>query len=420
MNQPEAETIRFAKYFNCINNSKMDIKNHIRERANQILPELVKLRRHIHENPELSFQEHETAALVEKELHALGLKTQRLANTGVVAVIEGKNPQKRVVALRADMDALPIVEVNDGRPYRSKKEGVMHACGHDVHTTSLLGAARLLTEIKDHFEGSVKLVFQPGEEKLPGGASLMIADGVLENPKVDVMIGQHVMPGIITGKTGFRPGLYMASTDEIYIKVIGKGGHGAMPHFNIDPVLISAHLIVGLQQVVSRSANPAIPSVLSFGKVIAAGATNVIPNEVIIEGTFRTLDENWRNQAHEKMIQIAKGVVEGMGGMVEFDIRRGYPFLKNHEGLTQRLQDEAKSYLGENQVEDLGIWMAAEDFSYFSQAVPSCFYRLGTKNEAKNTGFSVHHPSFDVDEDALEQGCGLLAYLALSELNNEA
>lgn len=398
----------------------MDIKNHIRERANQILPELVKLRRHIHENPELSFQEHETAALVEKELHALGLKTQRLANTGVVAVIEGKNPQKRVVALRADMDALPIVEVNDGRPYRSKKEGVMHACGHDVHTTSLLGAARLLTEIKDHFEGSVKLVFQPGEEKLPGGASLMIADGVLENPKVDVMIGQHVMPGIITGKTGFRPGLYMASTDEIYIKVIGKGGHGAMPHFNIDPVLISAHLIVGLQQVVSRSANPAIPSVLSFGKVIAAGATNVIPNEVIIEGTFRTLDENWRNQAHEKMIQIAKGVVEGMGGMVEFDIRRGYPFLKNHEGLTQRLQDEAKSYLGENQVEDLGIWMAAEDFSYFSQAVPSCFYRLGTKNEAKNTGFSVHHPSFDVDEDALEQGCGLLAYLALSELNNGA
>ncbi len=398
----------------------MDIKNHIRERANQILPELVKLRRHIHENPELSFQEHETAALVERELQALGLKTQRLANTGVVAVIEGKNPQKRVVALRADMDALPIVEVNDGRPYRSKKEGVMHACGHDVHTTSLLGAARLLTEIKDQFEGSVKLVFQPGEEKLPGGASLMIADGVLENPKVDVMIGQHVMPGIVTGKTGFRPGLYMASTDEIYVKVIGKGGHGAMPHFNIDPVLISAHLIVALQQVVSRSANPAIPSVLSFGKVIAAGATNVIPNEVIIEGTFRTLDENWRNQAHEKMLQIAKGVVEGMGGMVEFDIRRGYPFLKNHEGLTQRLQDEAKSYLGENQVEDLGIWMAAEDFSYFSQAVPSCFYRLGTKNEAKNTGFSVHHPSFDVDEDALEQGCGLLAYLALSELNNGA
>ena len=394
----------------------MDVKKHIQDRAASILPALVDIRRHIHQNPELSFQEHETAALVEKELHALGLKTQRLANTGVVAIIEGKNPSKKVVGLRADMDALPIVEVNDGRIYRSKKEGVMHACGHDVHTTSLLGAARILTELKDEFEGSIKLVFQPGEERLPGGASLMIAEGVLQNPKVDVMIGQHVMPGIETGKTGFRPGLYMASTDEIYVKVTGKGGHGAMPHFNIDPVLISAHLIVALQQIVSRAANPAIPSVLSFGKVIAQGATNVIPNEVIIEGTFRTLDENWRAEAHQKMLTLAKGLVEGMGGTVDFDIKRGYPFLKNNEDLTERLQSEAKSFLGEQNVEPLGIWMAAEDFSYFTQEVPSCFYRLGTRNEEKKTTFSVHHPSFDVDEDALEQGCGLLAFLAISEL----
>lgn len=394
----------------------MDFKKHIQQRAAEILPGLIDIRRHIHENPELSFQEHETAALVERELHALGLKTQRFANTGVVAIIEGNQPNKKVVGLRADLDALPIVEVNDGRVYRSKKEGVMHACGHDVHTTSLLGAARLLTELKDQFSGSVKLVFQPGEEKLPGGASLMIKEGVLENPKVDVMIGQHVMPGIVTGNTGFRPGLYMASTDEIYITVTGKGGHGAMPHFNIDPVLISAHLIVALQQVVSRVANPAIPSVLSFGKVLAHGATNVIPNEVKIEGTFRTLDENWRNEAHQKMISIAKGLVEGMGGQLDFDIRKGYPFLKNHEDLTLRLQNEAKAFLGDDHVEDLGIWMAAEDFSYFSQAVPSCFYRLGTRNEAKKTTFSVHHASFDVDEDALEQGCGLMAYLAISEL----
>jgi amidohydrolase len=394
----------------------MDVKKHIQDRAASILPALVDIRRHIHQNPELSFQEHETAALVEKELHSLGLKTQRLANTGVVAIIEGKNPSKKVVGLRADMDALPIVEVNDGRVYRSKKEGVMHACGHDVHTTSLLGAARILTELKEEFEGSIKLVFQPGEERLPGGASLMIAEGVLQNPKVDVMIGQHVMPGIETGKTGFRPGLYMASTDEIYVKVTGKGGHGAMPHFNIDPVLISAHLIVALQQIVSRAANPAIPSVLSFGKVIAQGATNVIPNEVIIEGTFRTLDENWRAEAHQKMLTLAKGLVEGMGGTVDFDIKRGYPFLKNNEDLTERLQSEAKSFLGEQNVEPLGIWMAAEDFSYFTQEVPSCFYRLGTRNEEKKTTFSVHHPSFDVDEDALEQGCGLLAFLAISEL----
>ncbi len=394
----------------------MDVKKHIQERAAAILPALIDIRRHIHQNPELSFQEHETAAFVEKELHALGLKTQRLANTGVVAVIEGKNPSKKVVGLRADMDALPIVEVNDGRPYRSQKEGVMHACGHDVHTSSLLGAARILTELKDEFEGSIKLVFQPGEERLPGGASLMIAEGVLQNPKVDVMIGQHVMPGIETGKIGFRPGLYMASTDEIYIKVTGKGGHGAMPHFNIDPVLISAHLIVALQQIVSRAANPAIPSVLSFGKVIAQGATNVIPNEVIIEGTFRTLDENWRTEAHQKMLTLAKGLVEGMGGKIDFQIQRGYPFLKNNEELTERLQSEAKAFLGDQNVEPLGIWMAAEDFSYFTQEVPSCFYRLGTRNEAKKTTFSVHHPSFDADEDALEQGCGLLAFLAISEL----
>jgi amidohydrolase len=376
--QQIVETIRFAKYFISANNSNMDIKKHIQQRSNEILPELIGIRRHIHENPELSFQEHETAALVERELHSLGLKTTRFANTGV-----------------------------------------MHACGHDVHTTSLLGAARLLTEIKDHFEGSVKLIFQPGEEKLPGGASLMIEEGVLENPKVNAMIGQHVMPGIVTGNTGFRPGLYMASTDEIYITVTGKGGHGAMPHFNIDPVLISAHLIVALQQVVSRVANPAIPSVLSFGKVIAQGATNVIPNEVKIDGTFRTLDEAWRSEAHEKMLSIAKGLVEGMGGQVDFVIKRGYPFLKNHEALTHRLQSQAKEFLGDDHVEDLGIWMAAEDFSYFSQAVPSCFYRLGTRNEAKKTTFSVHHPSFDADEDALEQGCGLLAYLAISELQTD-
>ena len=395
----------------------MDVKKHIQDRAASILPTLVDIRRHIHQNPELSFQEHETAALVEKELHSLGLKTQRLANTGVVAVIEGKNPSKKVVGLRADMDALPIVEVNDGRPYRSKKEGVMHACGHDVHTTSLLGAARILTELKDEFEGSIKLVFQPGEERLPGGASLMIAEGVLENPKVDVMIGQHVMPGIETGKTGFRPGLYMASTDEIYIKVTGKGGHGAMPHFNIDPVLISAHLIVALQQIVSRAANPAIPSVLSFGKVIAQGATNVIPNEVIIEGTFRTLDENWRAEAHQKMLTLAKGLVEGMGGTIDFDIKRGYPFLKNNEDLTERLQLEAKSFLGEQNVEPLGIWMAAEDFSYYSQELPACFYRLGTRNDAKNISSHVHTPTFDIDEDALPIGMGLMAWLAISELN---
>ncbi len=389
----------------------------IQEKAKSLLPKLIEIRRKIHENPELSFQEHETAALVEDYLqNTLGLQTQRLANTGVVARIEGKNPNSKTVGLRADMDALPIVEVNDGRPYRSKKEGVMHACGHDAHTTSLLGAALLLQEMRNEFEGSVKLVFQPGEEKLPGGASLMIKDGVLSD--IDVMIGQHVMPAIYTGKVGFRPGLYMASTDEIYVTIHGKGGHGAMPHLTVDPIAIAANLIVSLQQIVSRNANPTLPSVLTFGKIIGNGATNVIPSQVVLEGTFRTLDESWRSIAHEKMLSMAKGIVEVMGGTVDFNIVRGYPFLKNNESLTERCIQSAQDYMGNENVEPLGIWMAAEDFSYYSQEVPSCFYRLGTKSDAKNTGISVHNAGFDIDEDALETGCGLMAWLAISELNH--
>lgn len=396
----------------------MPLKHLIQTKAAEIKDKLITIRREIHMNPELSFHEHNTAALVENYLQKLGLQTQRLANTGVVALIEGKNPGKKVVGLRADMDALPIVEVNDGREYRSKNEGVMHACGHDVHTTSLLGAAEILTGLKDQFEGTVKLVFQPGEEKLPGGASLMIRDGVLDHPKVDVMIGQHVMPQINEGKTGFRQGLYMASTDELYVTVKGKGGHGAMPHYNIDPVLISAHILVALQSIVSRTANPAIPSVLSFGKVIANGATNVIPPEVIMEGTFRTLDETWRSEAHEKMVKMATGIAESMGGSVDFKIVRGYPFLKNHPDLTERCRAQAEDYLGKENVEELGIWMAAEDFAYYSQEVPSCFYRLGVRNEDRGIIHSVHHPAFDADENALENGCGLFAWLALTELGS--
>jgi amidohydrolase len=397
-------------------NALMDI---IKAKAQSLKPLLTEMRRHLHMNPELSFQEYNTAAWVEDYLqNKLGLKTQRLANTGVVALIEGKQKDSnKVVGLRADMDALPITEVNDGRPYRSQNEGVMHACGHDVHTTSLLGAATILNELSHNFSGTIKLVFQPGEEKLPGGASLMIADGVLQNPKPDVMIGQHVMPQIPTGRTGFRPGLYMASTDEIYMTVHGKGGHGAMPHFNIDPVLIAAHIITGLQQVVSRNANPAVPSVLSFGKVIANGATNVIPPEVKLEGTFRTLNEQWRATAHEKITQMATGIAQSMGGSVDIEIRRGYPFLHNDEELTLRCKNAASEYLGEPYVENLDIWMAAEDFAYYSQEVPSCFYRLGVRNEEKGIVNSVHHPAFDADEDALEDGAGLLAWLAIQELN---
>jgi amidohydrolase len=303
-------------------------------------------------------------------------------------------------------------------PYKSKIEGVMHACGHDVHTSSLLSTAKILNKLKSEFEGTVKLIFQPGEEKLPGGASLMIADGVLQNPTPDAIFGQHVMPHIPAGKLGFRKGMYMASADEIYITVKGKGGHAAMPETLVDPVLIAAHMLVALQQVISRNCSPKIPSVLSFGKVIAQGATNIIPNEVKIEGTFRTLDENWREEAHNKIKTIATGLVASMGGVCDIEIRKGYPFLKNEEELTQRAIQAATSYMGAENIVDLDIWMASEDFAYYSQEVDACFYRLGTQNIARGITSGVHTPTFDIDESALAIAPGLMAWLAISELNS--
>lgn len=392
------------------------IKDKIKELAKAYKDEVISNRRHLHANPELSYVEFKTAAFVKEKLEDLGITTiEQKANTGWSALIEGKNPGKKVIALRADMDALPIIEANDV-PYKSQNSGVMHACGHDAHTASLLGTAKILQEVKDQFEGTIKLIFQPGEEVAPGGASFMIKDGVLENPRPAAIIGQHVMPFIPVGKVGFRQGLYMASADELYITVKGKGGHGAMPETLIDPVLIASHLIVALQQVVSRAASPKIPSVLSFGRVEALGATNVIPNEVKIQGTFRTLNEDWRAKAHQKMLQIAYGIVEGMGGEVDFEIRKGYPFLQNDPELTARASDAAKAYLGAENVLDLDIWMAAEDFAYYSQVVDGCFYRLGTRNEARGIVSGVHTPTFDIDEDALEIGAGLMAWLAVAEL----
>ena len=392
------------------------LKDRIKSLAQAYKQEVIDLRRHLHSHPELSFQEFQTAAFVAEKLKAIGItEIESKATTGWSALIRGKNPEKKVVALRADMDALPIIEANEV-PYKSQNPGVMHACGHDAHTASLLGAAKILHEVRDQFEGTIKLIFQPGEEIIPGGASLMIKDKVLENPRPNYILGQHVMPMIPAGKVGFRSGLYMASADELYLTIKGKGGHGAMPETFIDPVLISAHLLVALQQIVSRVANPKIPSVLSFGRVEALGATNIIPNEVKIQGTFRTLDEAWRAKAHEKMRQIAEGIVEGMGGQLDFEIRKGYPFLKNNPELTARSVAAAQTYLGAENVLDLDIWMAAEDFAYFSQEIDGCFYRLGTRNEARGITSGVHTPTFDIEEEALEIGAGLMAWLAVSEL----
>jgi len=394
----------------------MSLKDKIKSIAHDNAGNVVAIRRHIHSNPELSFKEFETAKYIADSLKDLGIRpVEGIAKTGISAIIEGRNPAKKIIALRADIDALPITEANEV-DYKSNNEGVMHACGHDAHTSSLLGTAHILNQVKDEFEGTVKLIFQPGEEKAPGGASLMIKDGVLKNPEPQSILGQHVMPLIPVGKIGFKEGIYMASADEIYMTVKGRGGHGAMPDRNIDPVLIASHIIVALQQIVSRNATPTIPSVLSFGKVIAEGATNVIPNEVKIEGTFRTLNEEWRQEAKIKIKKMVEGIAKSMGGECDFHFLDGYPFLYNNEDLTRRNKEFAIEYMGEENVIDLDVWMAAEDFAFYSQEIDACFYRLGVRNESKGITSNVHTPTFNIDENALEIGSGLMAWLAIKEL----
>jgi amidohydrolase len=391
------------------------MKEKIKQLAQEFSAEIIANRHYLHTNPELSYQEFNTQKYVAERLKAIGITPTPIANTGLVAIIEGRNPTKKVVALRADMDALPIVEAND-IPYKSQNQGVMHACGHDVHTASLLGTTKILHSLRNEFEGTVKLVFQPAEEKAPGGASVMIAEGVLQNPAPNKMLGQHVAPNIPVGKIGFREGMYMASADEIYLTVKGKGGHGAMPEICIDPVLIASHIIVSMQQIISRNRNPRFPSVLTFGKVIANGATNVIPNEVYIEGTFRAMNEEWRAEGLAKVRKIAEMTAEAMGGTCEVFIQKGYPYLENEPALTRRMKGAAIEFMGQENVIDLDLWMAAEDFAYYTHHVDACFYRLGTRNEAKGIISGVHTPTFNIDESALEIGAGLMSWLTVSEL----
>ena len=389
----------------------------IKELASLYTEEVIFFRRHIHANPELSYHEQHTAQFIANQLRSFGIEAKEgVAGTGVTALIEGKNPTKKIIALRADMDALPINELN-AVEYKSKNIGVMHACGHDVHTASLLGTAKILNELKNQFEGSVKLIFQPGEEKNPGGASIMIKEGVLKNPTPSAILGQHVFPLLQVGKIGFREGKYMASSDEIYLKVIGKGGHGATPELTIDPVVIASHIIIALQQIISRNASPKQPSVLTFGKISANGATNIIPDEVNIAGTFRALDEGWRAEGLKKIKKMAESIAEGMGGKCEVDIHNGYPYLENNPSLTQSIRKAAEQYVGSENVVDIDLTLGSEDFAYYSQIIPASFYRLGTRNEAKGITSYVHTPTFDIDEDALKIASGLMAWMALNELN---
>ncbi len=385
----------------------------IKELAKKYAPEFIEIRRHIHANPELSYQEFETSKFVQQKLTEFGIPFEIKATTGVVGLIKGKNPKNRIIALRADMDALPIKEENEV-PYKSKVDGVMHACGHDVHTTCLLGAAKILSELKDEWEGTVKLIFQPGEEKNPGGASLMIKDGVLENPAPQAILALHVHTMMDTGKLSFRSGKVMASADELYFTIKGKGGHAASPHLAVDPILISSQLVIALQQVVSRNNNPFNPSVLSITSFNGGNTTNVIPGEVKLMGTFRAMDEQWRFEAHELIRNISENIVHSMGGEVDLHIDVGYPCVYNSEKVNDAAMKAAETFLGTEYVSETELRMGAEDFGYYAQEIPACFFRLGTMNKSKGITSGVHTPTFNVDEDAIETGMGIMAWFGSS------
>lgn len=396
------------------------MKDRIKQLANNYLTEIINIRRHLHQYPELSFQETETAKYISVVLKKWGVEFESgIAGNGIVAVLKGKNPSKKIIALRADIDALPVTELNNVS-YKSKNKGVMHACGHDVHTASLLGVVKIMQDIKNEFEGTIKFIFQPAEEKLPGGAKQMIEEGVLSNePIPELIIGQHVYPELPVGKIGVKEGAYMASSDEIYLTIKGKGGHAAIPAKITNTVLIASTILVELQKEINSFSPENIPTILSFGKVIANGATNVIPNEVYIEGTFRTMNEEWRSKAHEIIFNTATKIAKQMNGNVDVDIKKGYPVLVNNKNVAANTISFANEYLGKDNVKKLDIRMTSEDFAYYSQKIPSTFYRLGTSGNTDKEIVSLHAPDFNVDEKSLETGMGTMAYIAYKFLKNE-
>ncbi|MBN1950406.1 MAG: amidohydrolase [Bacteroidales bacterium] len=391
----------------------------IQELTEKYHGEVAGIRKELHRFPELALQEYRTSEYIQTYLQKLGIPfTSGYAITGILAVIEGNKPDIKTLALRADMDALPIKELT-GLDYQSEHPGIMHACGHDAHMAMLLGAARILKEVSAELEGRVLLIFQPSEEKLPGGALRMIEEGALSQFPPDIVIAQHVMPELPSGTAGFCPGKYMASTDELYISIKGTGGHAAMPDQITDSVLIAAQLLVSLQQLISRMAPPGIPSVLSFGRIEADGACNIIPSEVKLFGTFRTLDENWRYQAHEKIKKLCEGVVTAMGAACELEIQPGYPAVDNDSALTAAAMDLAAQYLGHGQAKAIQSQMTAEDFAYFGRLAPSLLFRLGIAGKEGLHSKPLHSPFFSIDEEALKTGVGLLSWFALSLLGKD-
>jgi len=394
----------------------MNLQETIKKLTHENLQEIIAIRRHIHANPELSFQENETSALVASKLKEYGIEYKSgYGGYGILGIIHGKEKGK-TIALRADMDALPITEENN-LPYKSINTGVMHACGHDIHTSCLLGAAKIINELRHQWSGTVLLIFQPGEEKIPGGAKLMMEQGLFDEYTPDAIIGQHVYPELPAGHVGFKQGQYMASADEIYITLKGKGGHAALPHKTIDTVLMTAQTVVTLQQVVSRIIPTQVPAVLSFGNIVCNSAMNIIPETIRLEGTFRTMDEEWRYIAHDKIRKLTQSVVDGMGGSADIDIQIGFPSVYNNPEVTQKAQEAAISLLGSTQVHNLDIRMTAEDFGWFAQKYPACFYRLGVAFGDAFDAAGLHSPKFIANEAAIETGIQVMAYLAVDALS---
>ena len=380
--------------------------------------EIIECRRWLHRHPELSQQEYGTMAFVAEKLKEMGLEPKTgIGRTGVMAMIRGKNPDAYCVAMRADYDALPITE-DTGLPFASENPGVMHACGHDMHTSSLLGAAKILCQLKEEFEGSVMLIFQPSEEMYPGGAKMMMDDGLFSEVTPDEIYGFHCLPEMECGRVGMRKGKYMASTDELYWTIKGRGGHGATPHMAIDPIVVASHVVVALQQVVSRNASPLMPTVLSFGKMVGEGRTNIIPDEVKMEGIIRTFDPEWRLEAHNRIRKISEGVAESMGAECDLFIDYGYPPVVNNDDCTQMTHDNAVAYLGEENVDWLDMRMTAEDFAFYAQKIPACYFRVGIHVPGTEVT-NLHRPNLLVNEDSIEVASGFEAYNAIMALQKK-
>lgn len=387
----------------------------------EILPGLIADRRYLHENPELGCEEFITSAFVIDRLTSLGVEDIRtgINVTGVTGLIHGTKPSvgdARVLLVRADMDALPIHEENDV-DYRSAIDGKMHACGHDAHTAIQLGLARVLTERRSEFSGTVKLLFQPSEERGPGGARMMIEEGVLEQPNVDACLALHMAQDLPVGTISIREGAALAASDRFSVTIQGKGGHAAHPNHAVDPVVVGAHLITALQTIVSRNVDPIQPAVITVGSLHAGEAANVIPDTAHVLGTVRTLDSDVQALIVRRIEEVATGVCAAIGATATFEYTYGVPATINAPEMAQLIQATAAEVVGEDRVVSPDPSMGGEDFSYFLQARPGAMFMVGSNNPEKGLIWGHHHPKFDIDEESLAVGLETMARSAMSYLN---